>query len=57
MVWGRYGCQSHDLLTAKLNAYELEILAVRLIFEYLTNIKQQTKIDCHCSSQGVVDQF
>ena len=51
MVWGRYGCQSHDLLAAKLNVYGLEASALRLIFDYLTNGKQRTKIDCHYKLQ------
>ena len=51
MIWGRYGCPSHDLLAAKLNVYALEPSAVYLIFDYFTNKNQQTKTDCHHSSQ------
>ena len=42
-----FDCLSHELLAAKLNAYGLETSIVRLIFEYLTNRKQQTKMGCH----------
>ena len=45
MVWDGHGCQSHNLLTGKLNANELETSAVPLIFDYLTNRKQQAKTD------------
>ena len=51
VVWSRHSCQSHDLLASKLNAYGLETSAVHLIFDYLTNRKQQIKIDCHYSSR------
>ena len=50
-MWSRHSCQSHDLLASKLNAYGLETSAVDLIFDYLTNRKQQIKIDCHYSSR------
>ena len=43
-------CHSHELLGTKLNAYGLETSAVRLIFDYLTNRKQRTKIGCRYSS-------
>ena len=51
-VWVRHGCQSHNLLAGKLNAYGFETSAVRLIFDYLSNRKQQTKTDCQYSSQS-----
>ena len=34
-----FDCLSHDLLIAKLNSYGVDILALRLIFDYLTNRK------------------
>ena len=34
-----FDCLSHDLLIAKLNSYRVDILALRLIFDYLTNRK------------------
>ena len=47
---GRYGCQLHDLLAAKLNACVLETSSARLVFNYLTNRKHQIKTDVHYSS-------
>ena len=40
-----YGCIRHDLLIAKLQAYGLEIKAIKLLHSYLTNRKQRTKIN------------
>ena len=39
-----FDCLSHELLVAKLIAYGVEISSVRLIYDYLTNRKQRTKI-------------
>ena len=44
-------CVSHDLLAVKLNEYGLETTVMHLVFDYLTNRKQQTKIDCHSNSE------
>ena len=41
---------SRVLGVSKLNDYESETSAVHLIFDYLTNKKQRTKISCHYSS-------
>ena len=41
---------SHELLLAKLIAYGVEISSVRLIYDYLTNRKQRTKIGKNYSS-------
>ena len=41
-----FDCLSHDLLIAKLHAYGLDIQALRLLHNYLTNRKQRAKIDC-----------
>ena len=38
-------CLDHKLLTCKLNAYSLNIPALRLIHDYLSNRKQRTKIE------------
>ena len=40
-----FDCLNHELLTAKLNAYGFDLSALRLIYDYLTNGKQRTKID------------
>ena len=39
-----FDCISHDLLIAKLNAYGLSLLALKLITDYLQNRKERTKI-------------
>ena len=39
-----FGCISHDLLIAKLNAYGLSLSALKLVHVYLQNWKQITKI-------------
>ena len=43
-------CLLHDLLIAKLNAYGVDIPALRFIFDYLTNRKQRTQIGNDYSS-------
>ena len=45
-----FDCLPHDLLIAKLNACGIDISARRLIFDYLTNRKQRTKIGNDYSS-------
>ena len=39
-----FDCISHELLIAKLNAYEFEIKSLNFILAYFTNRKQKTKI-------------
>ena len=45
-----FDCLSHDLLTAKLNAYGFSLPALRLVQSYLTRRKQKTKINSEHSS-------
>ena len=45
-----FDCLSHDLLIAKLHAYGLDIQALRLLHNYLTDRKQCVKIDSTFSS-------
>ena len=45
-----FGCLSHDLLIAKLNAYGFSMAALRLIQNYLSKRKQRTKINTEYSS-------
>ena len=45
-----FDCLSHDLLIEKLHAYGLDIPALRLLHNYLTNRKQSFKIDSIFSS-------
>ena len=46
-----FDCLPHDLLIAKLNAYGVDISALRLIFDYLTKRKQRAKIGNDYSSR------
>ena len=45
-----YDCIPHDLLIAKLEAYGLDKISLNIIFDYLNNCKQRTKIGCFFSS-------
>ena len=45
-----FDCLSHDLLIAKLNAYGFSIAALRLVQNYVSNLKQRTKINFDYSS-------
>ena len=44
-----FDCFDHELLTAKLNEYGFDLTALRLIYDYLSNRKQRTKIDKYSS--------
>ena len=44
-----FDCLSHDLLIAKLNAYGLNMSAVRFVHSYLKNRMQRTKINSEYS--------
>ena len=49
--WSKaFDCLSHELLLAKLHAYDFSISALRLIYSYLANRKQRTKINSSNSS-------
>ena len=45
-----FDCLSHELVTAKLSAYGVDISTIRLIYDYLTNSKQRFKIKNRYSS-------
>ena len=45
-----FDCMLHELLIAKLNAYGLDLSAVRIIADYLRNRKHRTKIGNSLSS-------
>ena len=45
-----FDCLSHDLLIAKLNAYGFSLPALRLVYSYLSNRMQRTKINTEFSS-------
>ena len=40
-----FDCLDHDLLIAKLNAYEFSLPALKLVHDYLLNRKQRTKVN------------
>ena len=40
-----YDCLPHDLLVAKCEAYGIDKAGLSLIYDYLSNLKQQTKIN------------
>ena len=40
-----FDCLNHDLLIAKLNAYDFSLPALRLIHDYLLNRKQRTRVN------------
>ena len=39
-----FDCLPHELLAAKLSAYDFDNKSTRFLFDYLTNRKQRTKI-------------
>ena len=45
-----FDCLSHDLLIAKLRAYGLDLASLEILRDYLTNIKQRTKVHSFYSS-------
>ena len=47
-----FDCISHDILIAKLNAYEFSKIALNLIHDYLNGRNQRTKINESYSTWG-----
>ena len=45
-----FDCLSNDLLIAKLRAYGLDLASLEILRDYLTNIKQRTKVHSFYSS-------
>ena len=45
-----FDCFNHDMLIAKLNAYEFDLTLLQCIRSYLTERKQRTKVGCSYSS-------
>ena len=45
-----YDCMPHNLLIAKLECYEADKASLRLLLDYLTRRKQQTKVGSSFSS-------
>ena len=45
-----FDCLSHDLLIAKLHAYGIDLLSLKLLQDYLSNRWQRTKVDSKFSS-------
>ena len=45
-----FDCLDHELLIAKLNAYGFSLTASKLIYDYLSNRKQRTKINSSYNS-------
>ena len=50
-----FDCLDHELLIFKLNAYGLNLPALKLIHDYLSNRKQRTKINSsYCSWHEII---
>ena len=45
-----FDCLSHELIIAKPNAYGFNLLAIKVIYDYLSNSQQRTKINHDFSS-------
>ena len=45
-----FNCLDHDMLIAKLNAYDIDIDSLNILKHYLSNRKQRTKVDSVYSS-------
>ena len=49
-----YDCLPHDLIIAKLEAYDLETNSLRFLFDYLSSRKQRTKMGSAYSNRSEV---
>ena len=49
-----FGCLSHDLLIAKLDAYGFDKKSLKLVYSYLSNRKQRVKINDTYNSLGEI---
>ena len=47
----------HDLLVAKFEAYGIDKNGLNLIYDYLTNLKQRTKVSSSYSDLFINDLF
>ena len=45
-----FDCFFHELIIAKLNAHGVSLLALKFIYDYLSNRQQRTKINQYFSS-------
>ena len=45
-----FDCINHELLIAKLHAYNLSLSSLRLVHDYLLNRKQKTKVNPNYNS-------
>ena len=46
-----FDCLIHEILIAKLHAYDLSLSSLELVYDYLLNRKQRTKVNSKYSSQ------
>ena len=49
-----FDCLNHDLLIAKLSAYGFDINSLKLIYSYISERKQRTRINNQFSTQGTL---
>ena len=54
-ICGYFETINHDLLLAKLHAYGFDNAALKLMKNYLTNMRQRTKINTSFGSWRAVD--
>ena len=49
-----FDCLPHELILAKLSAYDLYANACDFLNSYLSNRKQRVKVDQFCSSRAIL---